>query len=179
MTRESLRAGLISENTVTEALSTARGDLFVAASYLGCTGRELDSYIRASEGLQAFTAAIGTVKSTNADYKRLSDEQFTDELERLTKGYRLEALDVIHEIATLPVVGADRMMPDGSVLDGVKMSAAELEVKLKAAIALRGAPEAKTATNDQSAVLAELNDLYIQNAPRIKSVRAVQIEYQS
>ena len=86
--REALRAGLISEESVTTALMTARGDLFIAASYLGCTGRELDSYIRASEGLQAFSAAIGTVK-TSADYKRLSDEQFSDELDRLTKGYGL------------------------------------------------------------------------------------------
>jgi len=168
MTREALRAGLISEDTVTAALMSARGDLFVASSYLGVTGRELDGYIRASEHLQAFCAAIGTVK-TSADYKRLSDEQFEDELERLTKGYRLEALSVIHEIATEAIVSDD----------GSKMSAAEKEVKLKAAIALRGAPEAKAGANDQSQVLAELNELYQQNAPRIKSVRAVQIEYQS
>ena len=161
MTRESLRAGLITEDSLVAALMSARGDLFVAASILGVTGRELDGYIRASEGLQAFCAAIGTVK-TSTDYKRLSDEQFEDELERLTKGYRLEALDVIHEVATEPMEG---------------MSAAEKEVKLKAAIALRGAPEAKAGVNDHSQVLAELNELYQQNAPRIKSVRAVQIEY--
>jgi hypothetical protein len=161
MTRESLRAGLITEDSLVAALMSARGDLFVAASILGVTGRELDGYVRASEGLQAFCAAIGTVK-TSTDYKRLSDEQFEDELERLTKGYRLEALDVIHEVATEPIKG---------------MSAAEKEVKLKAAIALRGAPEAKAGVNDHSQVLAELNELYQQNAPRIKSVRAVQIEY--
>ena len=178
MTREALRAGLISEESVTTALMTARGDLFIAASYLGCTGRELDSYIRSSEGLQAFSAAIGTVK-TSTDYKRLSDEQFADELERLTKGYRLEALNVIHEIATEQLVSDDRMLPDGTVVPGVKMSAAEKEVKLKAAIALRGAPEAKTQVNEQSQVLEELNQLYQQNAPRIRTVRAVQIEYQS
>ena len=174
--REALRAGLISEESVTAALMTARGDLFIAASYLGCTGRELDSYIRASEGLQAFSAAIGTIK-TNADYKRLSDEQFSDELDRLTKGYRLEALSVIHELATEATVGDDRILPDGQIVPGGKMSAAEKEVKLKAAIALRGAPEAKAQVDSQSQVLAELNDLYQQNAPRIKSVRAVQIEY--
>ena len=177
MTREALRAGLISEDTVTAALMSARGDLFVASSYLGVTGRELDGYIRASEHLQAFCAAIGTVK-TSADYKRLSDEQFEDELERLTKGYRLEALSVIHEIATEAIVSDDRILPDGQIVPGAKMSAAEKEVKLKAAIALRGAPEAKAGVNDQSQVLAELNELYQQNAPRIKSVRAVQIEYQ-
>ena len=178
MTREALRAGLISEVTITTALMTARGDIFVAASYLGCTARELDGYIRASDNMQVFCMAIGTVK-TNPDYKRLSDEQFSDELERLTKGYRLEALDVIHELATEATVADDRILPDGQIVPGAKMSAAEKEVKLKAAIALRGAPEAKAGVNDQSQVLAELNELYQQNAPRIKSVRAVQIEYQT
>ena len=75
-------------------------------------------------------------------------------------------------------MGDDRILPDGQIVPGGKMSAAEKEVKLKAAIALRGAPEAKVQADSQSQVLAELNDLYQQNAPRIKSVRAVQIEYQ-
>ena len=48
MTRESLRAGTVSTTAISEALLDARGDLFVAASILGVTGRELDGYIRAS-----------------------------------------------------------------------------------------------------------------------------------
>jgi hypothetical protein len=176
MTRESLRAGGVTTETISDALMLARGDLFVAASILGVTGRELDSYIRASDQLQGFAAAIGSVKAS-AEYKRLSDEQFADELERLTKGYRLEALDVIHEVATLPIITADRTLEDGRIIPGDRMSAAELEVKLKAAIALHGKPEAKAGVNDNMAVLAELNDLYAQNAPRIKTIRAVQIEY--
>ena len=159
MTREALRAGHVTTEAISQALMDARGDLFVAASIIGVTGRELDAYIRSSEELQVFAHAIGQVKS-NGDYKRLSDEQFSDELERLTKGYRLEALDVIHDMATMSFD-----------------SAAMAEVKLKAAIALRGAPEVKQGSNDTSAVLAELNDLYAQSAPRIRTVRAVQIEY--
>lgn len=176
--RESLRAGGITTETITEALMSARGDLFVAASILGCTGRELDSYIRASEDLQAFSTAIGTVKA-GADYKRLSDEQFSDQLENLTKGYRLEALDVIHDLAMEPISTPDRFLEDGTTVIGTRMSAAEKEVKLKAAVALRGAPEVRSGAGDQSAVLAELNELYIQSAPRIRSVRIAQIEYQS
>jgi hypothetical protein len=168
MTREALRAGAVTTDTISQALMAARGDLFVAASIIGVTGRELDSYIRASEELQVFAHAIGQVKG-NADYKRLSDEQFSDELERLTRSYSLEALDVIHELATEGLVHGD----------GTPMSAAEKEVKLKAAIALRGTPDVKKTDNDQSAVLAELNVLYAQSAPRIKTVRAVQIEYDS
>ena len=159
MTREALRAGTVTTSAISEALLSARGDLFVAASILGVTGRELDGYIRASEELQGFAAAICTVKASG-DYKRLSDEQFADELERLTKGYRIEALDVIHEMATMTYD-----------------SAAMAEVKLKAAIALRGAPEVKAGSQDNGAVLAELNAIYQQAAPRIKTVRAVQIEY--
>jgi hypothetical protein len=161
MTRESLRAGTVTTTTISEALLSSRGDLFVAASILGVTGRELDSYIRASDELQNFAAAIGSVKASG-DYKRFSDEQFADELERLTKGYRLEALDVIHELATMTYD-----------------SAAMAEVKLKAAVALRGAPEAKVGTQDNGAVLAELNAIYQESAPRIRTVRAIQIEYQS
>ena len=159
MTREALRAGIVTTEAISEALLGARGDLFVAASILGVTGRELDGYIRSSEELQTFSAAIGSMKAS-ADYKRLSDEQFADELERLTKGYRIEALDVIHEMATMTYD-----------------SAAMAEVKLKAAIALRGAPEVKAGTQDNGAVLAELNAIYQSSAPRIKTVRAVQIEY--
>ena len=76
------------------------------------------------------------------------------------EGYRIEALDVIHEMAMMTYD-----------------SAAMAEVKLKAAIALRGAPEAKVGTQDNGAVLAELNAIYQEAAPRIRTVRAVQIEY--
>ena len=160
MTREALRQGLVSEQTIRDALTSAKGDLFLASSYLGVTGRELDSYIRASEELQAFVAAIATVKQDPA-YKKMSSEQFADELDRLTRGFRLEALDVIHELATMPFD-----------------TAAMAEVKLKAAVQLRGAVADTPKGGDQSAVLMELNQIYQQTAPRIKSVRAVQIEYE-
>lgn len=161
MTREALRNGFITEEKVVECLMTARGDLFIAASYLGVTGREIDSYIRASDHLKAFVVAIGTVKS-DPEYDRMSAEQFEGELERLTKGYKMEALDVIHELATMQFE-----------------TAAMAEVKLKAAVALRGAPEVKVGMNDSHAVMDELNRLYVESAPRIRSVRAVQIEYQT
>ena len=98
MTREALRDGLISEQTVRDALTTARGDLFLTAAYLGCTGRELDGYIRAEEGLQAFAGAIEKVKVDEA-YAKMSTEQFEDRLETLTRNYKLEAIDIIHAMA--------------------------------------------------------------------------------
>jgi hypothetical protein len=160
MTREALRDGLISEQLIRDSLTTAKGDLFIAASYLGVTGRELDGYIRASDELQGYVAAIATVKR-DPDYDRMSADQFSGELERLTKGYRIEALDVIHELATM----------------SYGESAALADVKLKAAIQLRGAHADAGPTGDQHAVLQELNLLYQQAAPRIKSVRIAQIEF--
>lgn len=157
--REALRQGLISEDSITEALLQARGDLFVAASILGVTGRELDSYIRASEPVQAFAAAIDTVKR-DVEYEKLSASQFAEELDRLTRGYKLEALDIIHEIALLPA-----------------NTAAMAEVKLKAAVELRGSQTTQVTGGNQAGILQELNLEYQQSAQRIKSVRAVQIEY--
>ena len=162
MTREAMREGRISVASVSAALLSARGDLFIAASYLGCSGREIDSYIRSSEELQQFCTAIGTVKAS-PEYDRLSNEQFADELERLTRSYKLDAVEVIHDIA---------MLNAGD-------SAAMTEVKLKAAIALRGVPEPKKTTSDHTALLAELDAQYREQAPRIRTVRAVQIEYES
>ena len=154
-----MRQGLISEASITGALLQARGDLFVAASYLGVTGRELDGYIRASEPVQAFVAAIDTVKR-DVEYEKLSAGQFAEELDRLTRGYKLEALDVIHEIAMMPA-----------------NTAAMAEVKLKAAVELRGSQSTQMQTGNQAEILQELNLEYQRSAQRIKSVRAVQIEF--
>jgi hypothetical protein len=142
----------------------ARGDLFVAASYLHVRPRELDGYLRASESLQAFVSAMGRVKAT-PEYDRLSQEQFAEELDRLTRSYRLEALDVIYDIATLEDNGPE------------PMSAAMMEVKLKAAIQLRGSVLESPATSQQSQIFNELNQAYQQAAPRIRSMRIAQIEF--
>lgn len=160
-----LQSGRISEQSICDALMTARGDLFIASAYLHVTPRELDSYMRANEGLQAFLSAIGHVKAS-AEYDRLSNEQFSDALERLTREYRHDALKVIHELALMDYTDAA----------GVA-SAAMAEVKLKAAIQLRGPAQEVSVTSGQSQVLAELDNLYRHAAPRIKSIRAaVQIE---
>lgn len=177
--RESLRAGLIDHDTICAALMTARGDLFLAASYLGCTGRELDSYIRASDELQGYVAAITTVKQ-DSDYKRMSVAQFEEQLENLTRGYRLEGLDVIHEIATMPLTTPPTQDAFGNITPAGTISAAMVDVKLKAAIQLRGAAgSADAGSAEHNLILQELNQAYQQAAPRIKSIRAVQIEYET
>jgi hypothetical protein len=161
MARNALRDGLVTEDSITCALLECKGDLFLSSSYLGVTARELDGYIRASEELQAFVAAIKKVKS-NADYDSMSAEQFSNELDRLTSQYKVEALDIIHELATMQA-----------------KSAADREVKLKAAIQLHGVAPERKADSTQLATLNELNDLYYQSAQRIKSVRiqTAQIEF--
>jgi hypothetical protein len=161
MTGEALREGLISTEGIMTALETARGDIFLSACYLRVTARELDSYIRSSEMLQAYVGMIDKVK-TDANYDKLSNEQFASQLEQMSKAYKVEALDIIHDMARMPFD-----------------SAAMAEVKLKAAIQLRGVDTVTHQNTDQATVLAELNQIYQANAPRIKSVRAVQIEYQS
>ena len=161
MARELLRDGLITEDTIKAALTQAKGDLFLSSCYLGVTARELDGYIRASDTLQGFVAAIAKVKQ-DPEYRKMSNEQFSDELERLTRAYHLEALEVIHVLAM-----------EGST------SAAGKEVQLKAAIALMGSAPQKQADTSQMATLQELNQLYQQSAPRIKSVRiqTAQVEF--
>jgi hypothetical protein len=155
-----LKQGLISEQTVKDALSTSRGDLFLAACYLDVRPGELDGYIRASESIQGFVAAIDSVKRDNA-YDKLSKDQFEDQLDLLTKSYRIDALEIIHDLATMDFD-----------------SAAMAEVKLKAAVQLKGSTVEKADVGEHALVLAELNQLYQQSAPRIKSIRAVQVEYE-
>jgi hypothetical protein len=164
LTGEALRQGLISEQTIRDALTISKGDLFLASAYLGVTARELDGYIRASEEIQGFVAAIATVKK-DANYARMSAEQFADRLEQVARAYRVEALDIIHDLASIPL--------------NKDLTAAMADVKLKAAIQLRGANAETPHQTGQANVLAELNQLYLESAPRIKSVRIAQIEYQS
>ena len=162
MTSDALRSGAISEDTIRDALQRTRGDLFAASGYLQVSPRELDRYIRASDTLQGFCASIAAVKQ-NAEYDRMSADQFRKELENVTRANRLEAENIIRELA--------HMSFD---------SAAMAEVKLKAAVQLRGAHADTPVNSDQALVLAELNKIYQESAPRIKSVRAaIEVEYHS
>lgn len=160
MTGQALRRGDISEETITDALVLSRGDLFLTAGHLGCTAREVDSYIRASEYLQVVVGAIGKVKA-DPDYNANSTEQFRDRLELLTRNYKLEALDVVHDLATMPFE-----------------TAAMAEVKLKAAIALMGKGNEVQNHSEHNNILAELHRDYQASAPRIKAIRIAQVEFE-
>lgn len=161
MTREALRDGSVSVDKITAALMSTRGDIFLTAAYLGVTAREVNSYIRASDEVKAFVAAISDVKA-DPEYDRMTGEQFEIELERMTKAFKIEGLTAIHELATMDHHN----------------NAAMADVKLKAAVHLRGAPEVKVSNGDHSGVMSELNRLYMETAPRIKSMRVAQIEFE-
>lgn len=171
MTSETLKAGGVSEVSVRKALTVTKGDIFLTAAYLDCSVREVEWFIRRSDELLAYAVSIEKVKK-NPDFDRMTNDQFADELDRRNREYRLEATNIIHEVATLPIHDGD-----GKIRE--EMTAAMVEVKLKAAIQLRGGQNESRSGGDQMAVLAELNQLYQQSAPRIKSIRAVQIEYQA
>lgn len=156
-----MRAGLISEPAIKDALTEARGDLFMAASTLDCTAQELDRYIRASAELQQFAAAVEKVKVDPA-YSRMSAEQFENALADLTRAYRVVGLEELHDLAT---------MDHGD-------SAAMAKVKLQAAIALRGGQQNVAGDHEIENALAELNTLYHQNAPRIKEIRQTVVKLQ-
>ncbi|WP_146229985.1 hypothetical protein [Paraburkholderia tropica] len=153
------RAGLISEKSIKDALTEAKGDIFLASTTLDCTARELDGYIRASAELQQFAAAIDTVKS-DAAYARMSAEQFESRLADLSRAYRVVGLEELHGLATM----------------NHKDSAAMAKVKLQAAIALRGGSSVSGGDREIEHALAELNQLYHQNAPRIKEIRQTVIK---
>lgn len=149
-----MRDGLISESKIKQALTEARGDLFLTASVLDCTPVEVDQYIRASPALQQFAAAIEQVKVDPA-YSRMSAEQFENALADLGRAFKVVGLQELHELAT---------MNHGD-------SAAMAKVKLQAAIALRGGEHHVGGDREVEHALVELNQLYHLNAPRIKEIR--------
>lgn len=152
--KRSKRAGLISEQGIKDALVDAKGDIFLASTTLDCTAQELDRYIRASAELQQFAAAIEKVKIDPA-YSRMSAERFENELADLTRAYKVVGLEELHGLATMDHKG----------------SAAMAKVKLQAAISLRGGEQRVAGDREIEHALSELNQLYHQNAPRIKEIR--------
>lgn len=148
------------KNKIMDAMTEHRGDLFLAAQQLEMTPLQLDKQIRKSEELQAFVTNIITIKVDDA-YEQMSEQQFAKKLEQMQRAYKIQAVETIHELAT---------MDHGA-------SAAMAEVKLKAAIQIRDSGGSSVSHNENSAVFEELNKLYHQSAPRIKSIRVAQIEF--
>lgn len=152
--RRALRSGLISEASIKAALTEARGDLFLASCALDCTAQELDKYIRRSALLQGFAATVEQVKN-DPNYDRMSAEQFEAQITTLARAYKLDGLNEIHKLAMVDATG----------------SAAMAKVKLDAAATLYGGGHSGARNGEAEATMAELNQLYLQNAPRIREIR--------
>jgi hypothetical protein len=149
-----------SEDAVRDVLIANKGDLIISATRLGCRPSMLVSWIRAVPSLTAVWNEMEKVKA-DPDFDSASQSVFDAEIRRRTAAYKLDGIEVIHQIATTE---------HGE-------SAAMADVRLKAAVQLRDA--GGDITQGGSNVLIELNELYRKSAPRIRSMRAVQIEFEA
>lgn len=148
----------LSEDLVCDVLMTCKGDLIQSAGRLAIRPSTLVRWIKSVPSVAGLWAAMEKVK-TDPSFDQASQKQFEDEIRSRVAAYRLDGLEVIHELATQDH-GTNAMLAD---------------VRLKAAIQLRGTAE--VSPSGAGDVLSELNALYHLHAPRIKSMRAVQIEF--
>lgn len=148
----------LSEKVVIDALTRTQGDLILASQDIGLRPSKLVQYIKCVPSVEVHYLAIQQVKSSG-EFDAKTQAAFEKELRLRASAYRLDGLEVIHEIAMAP-----------------HSSAAEGDVRLRAAIQLRGSNDTGAVGGDN--VLAELNTLYHTNARRIKSMRIAQIEFE-
>ena len=146
------------EDTIREVLLKHKGDLMKSSGDLACRPSTLVRWIKSVPSVAALWETMEAVKADPA-FEKASQSQFADEIRSRAIAYRLDGLEVIHELATTD--------------HGDNASMAE--VRLKAAIQLQGVGD--VGTSSTNSVLAELNALYHEHAPRIRSMRAVQIEF--
>ena len=139
----------VTEGGMKDALIEARGDIFIASQLLGITALRLDRAIRVSALLQATVAEIPPEKEWT------SQKQIQEAIENRLALYRVAGLDALHELATMP-------LNDNS---------AQNQVKLAAAARLAGSPEAGAGGGEVGEALRALNQLYHEQAPRLRVVR--------
>ena len=139
----------VTEGGMKDALIEARGDIFIASQLLGITAIRLNRAIKISPLLQA------TLDTTTTAHKGLSREALNEAVEERLVLYRVAGLDALHELATMP-------LDDNS---------AQNQVKLAAAARLAGSPEAGAGGGEVGEALRALNQLYHEQAPRLRVVR--------
>lgn len=149
--------GLYSEDNIRAALDQARGDIFRSASLMAVRPAQLDAAIRASDTLSAYAMAIQRVKA-DPGYEAMSSKAFAEETRKLAATMALDGLLTIHELAT-----------------GSAETAAEKQVKLDAAKELRKAAPLVSGGGELGQLLAQLNQQYQENAPRIREIRTTTV----
>lgn len=152
------RFGSLNEAGVRDILIQCQGDMIQAARRLRIRTGKLNSYIRTVPSLKTAWLAMERVKAS-PEYDTLTADSFRQEIDALISGMQLDALEEIYELAMMPVDYNPGMA----------------EVKLKAAIHLRGPVGANQNAGDIDGLFHELNQLYQTSAPRIKGMR-VQVE---
>jgi len=146
------------EENVERALMDARGDLYLTANLLAVTVWRVDQCIRRNEKLQKIVEAIKAVRS---DYDKISVEHLELEVQRRLTFYRADALQSLHDLATMPLSENSAMM----------------QVKFTAAARLAQGGEKNDEKSDFEHTLVELNDAFHRNAKRIKKTReTIEIE---
>ena len=118
----------------------------------------LVNWIRSVPSISSLFSEMEALKA-DAAFEAATQQQFEAEIRNRLQAYRLDGIEVLHELATRDDEGVSSMA----------------EVRLKAAIELAGASQPQNSMVGN--VLAELNELYRTNAPRIKSMRAIQIDF--
>ena len=148
----------LSEETVKLVLLRNKGDLIRSSSEMNVRPSTLVAWIRSVPSVSTLFSEMEALKA-DSSFEAATQQQFETEIRARLQTYRLDGVEVLHELATRDDEGVSAMA----------------EVRLKAAIQLAGAsqPQNSMAGN----VLSELNELYRLNAPRIKSMRAIQIEF--
>lgn len=143
------------EASIEQALLDAHGDLFIASQLLGhVTVLKLDRAIRASDRLQNVFLEIKAVVAL-PEYDRLSQAQLEKEIARRMTMYRTDALESLHQLATMDTTDNSAMA----------------QVKLAAAARLSGPLGDTAGSSDIERTLRELNEQYHLHAPRIKVTR--------
>lgn len=143
----------LTEGIVRDALVECKGDLIATSRHLSIRPGRLNSYVRTVPALKITAAAMEQVKAS-PEYDSMTTATFKAEIEAVLTPMQYDALEEIYDLAMMGHNGNPGLA----------------EVKLKAAIHLRG-PTDQPRAPDSDGLFRELNQLYQQNAPRIKGIR--------
>ena len=137
------------EEDAKRALIESRGDIFVASQLLGVTTIRLDRAIRLSKVLEFALTESRQAKSG------VTDEDIHEAIERRIALYRVDGLDALHDLATMPI----------------DQNSAQNQVKLAAAARLAGGLEGGATGGEMAETFRDLRELYQKNAPRLRVTR--------
>lgn len=160
MTKQATCVQNTTEKSLTEALIQAKGDLFVAAGYLGVTVRTLNGLMRHSASAQNCFIELKRV-AVDPEFERLTGKQFEEAIRERMLAYKIDGLDALHELATMPID------PDNS---------GNNQVKMQAAARLAGPADSFGGSGEMGEALRELNEAYHSSAPRIRITRQTMVQ---